>query len=168
MTTTDALPRDYLAQAKALRAKFYPATAPVVTPREQPRIVEITRPTYESIRKTRAVVFAGRVYGPHPIARDMWHLSSDHFERGLAAIRSGPSARRIVVEVAERHGLAVEDILGPRRSAALIAARHEAMAEVYTRCPALTLPQMGVLFKRDHTTVLSALKKLKVWRGATS
>jgi hypothetical protein len=166
--TADTLPHDYQERAKALRAKFFPKTPPVVAQRDQPRIVEITRPTYESMRKPRAVVFAGRIYGPHPITRDMWHLSSDHFERGLAAIRSGPSARRIVVEVAERHGLAVEDILGPRRSGPLIAARHEAMAEVYTRCPALTLPQIGVLFNRDHTTVLSALKKLKVWRGATS
>jgi hypothetical protein len=117
MTTTDTLPRDYLARAKALRAKFYPATPPVVIAaraaahrrdyppdlRKHPQSPVLSFLLAASTARTRSLVTCGIC---HRII-----LSAD-----LAAIRSGPSARRIVVEVAERHGLAVEDILGPRRS----------------------------------------------------
>jgi chromosomal replication initiator protein len=48
-------------------------------------------------------------------------------------------------------------------------ARQEAMARIYRERPDISMVMIGKLLGgRDHTTVLSALKKLKVWRGAAS
>lgn len=75
------------------------------------------------------------------------------------------SARSIMLEVAARHGLGVEDLTGPRRSVRLVEARHEAMAAVATERPDMSLVQIGRIFgKRDHTTVFYALGKRGVKR----
>jgi hypothetical protein len=163
--TADTLPRDYLAQAKALRAKFYPATPPVVVPREQPRIVEITRPTYESLRPVGVVMKRGK-YGPFPLAPAFRpHVA---FDDAVAALHAKRSPKPIIAAVARKYGASIETIIGPRRDALAVKARHEAMAEVYVQCVHLSLPQIAKLFQRDHTSLLHAIKKLGVWRGAAS
>ena len=77
----------------------------------------------------------------------------------------------IVESVAARHGVSAADILRPdsmragdrfpTRTRKVVEARHEAMAEVAEARPHWSYPCLGNLFGgRDHTTVMSALKKL--------
>jgi hypothetical protein len=155
----------YAAQVKALRAKFYPTKAPAITPRDQPRIVEVTRPTYESIRPVGVVMKRGK-YGPFPLAPAFRpHVA---FDDAVAALHERRNPKAIIAAVARKYSTSIETIIGPRRDALAVKARHEAMAEVYVQCVHLSLPQMAKLFQRDHTSCLHAIKKLGVWRGATS
>lgn len=72
------------------------------------------------------------------------------------------SVRDIVLEVLERHpGISFEDLLSVRRSANLVEARHEAVYEVFKRRPDLSYPRIGRFFHRDHTSILSAVRKMK-------
>lgn len=77
---------------------------------------------------------------------------------------SGP-CHRIIAEVSEKHGIPVKDILSERRAWALIPARHEA---IY-RCVAetsLSLPAIGRVFNRDHTTIGASVMRHHVRTGA--
>ena len=78
------------------------------------------------------------------------------------------SHRRIIREVAEKHGFTYSDIVGPRRMRALIKARQEAYCRVYAECPWMSLPQIGRAFGgRDHSTVIHGLRASGVnMRGA--
>lgn len=71
-----------------------------------------------------------------------------------------PRERRmaIIAEVAECHGLAVDDMTGTARTRDIVAARWEAMARIRTEFGD-TLPMIGRLFNRDHTTVVHGLKR---------
>jgi hypothetical protein len=61
-------------------------------------------------------------------------------------------------EVASRHRVAPEDILGPSRRRAFAWPRHELMAELYATGN-YSLPQIGRwLGGRDHTTVLHGVR----------
>lgn len=73
------------------------------------------------------------------------------------------SPRFLLAYSAAKHGVTVEDILGHSRARAIVAVRHEAMALVYqhTQC---SMPGVGRLFGRDHTSVLHALQKLNARR----
>jgi chromosomal replication initiation ATPase DnaA len=67
-------------------------------------------------------------------------------------------ARNLIGRVAAWHGYTVEDVLGPSRARPLIQARFDAVAAVATTYPGMSLPMLGRLFKRDHTTILHALR----------
>lgn len=71
----------------------------------------------------------------------------------------------IIKAVAAKHGLTVAQIKGHGRQKALTAARHEAISRVYAARPDLSLPQIGRIFHRDHTTILHAVRKTAVYRG---
>lgn len=79
--------------------------------------------------------------------------------------------RRSVVEIIKEvlvdyPGLTVNDICGTRRSASIVEPRHKAMAKVYEERTDLSLGDIGKHFGgRDHSTALSAVKKMGVWRG---
>lgn len=69
-------------------------------------------------------------------------------------------AQTIIHECAEKYGVRVEDLKGPRRQRNLIPARHEAMYRLKEEMPMLSLPQIGrMLGGRDHTTVLYGARK---------
>ncbi len=68
----------------------------------------------------------------------------------------------VVVDVADAHFVTVEDLLGQRRSASIVAARRAAMAAIYLA--GKSMPEVGALLGRDHTTVLSHLRKAGVER----
>lgn len=70
----------------------------------------------------------------------------------------------IVESVAAKHNVPVSAILGDSRLRHIVAARHEAMAEVVEARPHWSFPTVGRLFGRDHTTVISALQKLGKWK----
>ncbi|NNM75031.1 helix-turn-helix domain-containing protein [Enterovirga aerilata] len=68
---------------------------------------------------------------------------------------------KIIARVAREHGLTAADITGRSQTAPMIRARFAAVAEVRRIRPDLSLPQIGRAFGgRDHTTILSALRKM--------
>lgn len=73
-------------------------------------------------------------------------------------------AHAIIRDAAAQSPFTVEDILSPCRIHDLVEVRQKAMVEVHTKMPGLSMKEMGRIFKRDHTTVLFALRKSGVWR----
>jgi hypothetical protein len=71
-----------------------------------------------------------------------------------------PSARAVVKLVSLKHGVHPRDIVGANRFRRTVAARHHAIWLVHTHCPWLSLPDVGRLFGRDHTTILYAISKV--------
>lgn len=66
--------------------------------------------------------------------------------------------RRIIAEVAERHGLTAAHLIGRQLIRAVVLARQEAMWELRQRTK-LSTPQIGhLLGDRDHSTVLHGAK----------
>ena len=61
-------------------------------------------------------------------------------------------ARGIVTEVAEKHGLTVEQLVGDCRMAAFIKARHELYWRLHTKTE-WSLARIGRFVDRDHTSV---------------
>jgi chromosomal replication initiation ATPase DnaA len=76
-------------------------------------------------------------------------------------------AESIIEDVARAHGVAVADMLGVWRTPAMIAARAEAMAEIALQCPGLSYPAIGRIFRRDHSSIISAVKREVRRRGVT-
>lgn len=71
-----------------------------------------------------------------------------------------PSMTAIINAVLEKHeGITIKDIRAPGRMKKVVAARHEAIAAIRRIRPDLSLPAIGRFFNRDHTTILSALRK---------
>ncbi|GGB00232.1 hypothetical protein GCM10011491_30560 [Brucella endophytica] len=66
----------------------------------------------------------------------------------------------IIARVAHQHGFTYDDIIEQSRVRKLVAARFEAMAAVRTAKPLMSVPEIAKWFKRDHTTVISALQKM--------
>jgi chromosomal replication initiator protein len=65
-----------------------------------------------------------------------------------------PTMREMAMEVAEKHGVTLEDLQGPSRTQKLATARQEAMARIYATGRYSTT-QVGRFFGgRDHTTVM--------------
>lgn len=72
--------------------------------------------------------------------------------------------RTIIEEVAAKYGVAVREILSDRRARVLIPPRHEAMF----RCVAethLSLPAIGRVFNRDHTSIGHAVMRHHINTG---
>lgn len=65
--------------------------------------------------------------------------------------------KALIGEVARRHSVSVELIRSRRRSAEIVRARWEAIRLVHERFPALSSPQLGRLFGKDHSTILGVL-----------
>lgn len=69
--------------------------------------------------------------------------------------------RTIILETAMKHGLRYEDLVGRSRRIPIVAARHEAMWRAHHERTDLSLSVLGRAFGgRDHTTVLSAIRKM--------
>jgi chromosomal replication initiator protein len=68
--------------------------------------------------------------------------------------------KEIIAEVLKGYpGIKWEDIKGIRRTRDLIAPRHACMKAVYEERKDLSLPKIGDVFSRDHTTILHAVMK---------
>lgn len=63
-----------------------------------------------------------------------------------------------IAQVAAEHGLSKSDITGPSRRPDICAARWEAMRRL--RAKSLSLPSIGRLLNRHHTTVLDGLRRI--------
>lgn len=71
----------------------------------------------------------------------------------------------IIREVALKHGIAVEALLGQSRNRSMVPIRDEAIAAVHHARQDLSLPQLGRVFHRDHTTILHSLRKTGAYLG---
>jgi hypothetical protein len=69
----------------------------------------------------------------------------------------GPRWKYILREVAKRHNITIDELIGPRRVKRLVDARIEAYHLLRER--GYTLPQIGNRMNRDHTTILHGLRK---------
>jgi hypothetical protein len=63
----------------------------------------------------------------------------------------------IIRAVAKRHGVTAKEILGTDRNHKVMAARNEAIREIFAARPHWSYPDIGRLFRRDHTTIMHHL-----------
>ncbi len=78
-------------------------------------------------------------------------------------VRWMPDARKIIADIAHKHGLNYRDLVGPRRYRHIIPVRDEAIAAVRALSDgreSFSLPMVGRIFGgRDHTSILAALRR---------
>ena len=87
-------------------------------------------------------------------------------ERDILVLK--PSHAQIIRQVADKHGIEVEHMIGPRRTRPLVNARIEAYCRLYNECPQMSLPAIGrAVGGRDHTTVLHAIRNHGHLHGIT-
>jgi chromosomal replication initiation ATPase DnaA len=72
----------------------------------------------------------------------------------------GPSWRQIVKQVAAKHGVTFEAIIGHQRNKALVIARHEALYRL-SQETTFSLVKIGHKMQRDHTSVMYGIHKHK-------
>lgn len=81
----------------------------------------------------------------------------------------GQSVRRPVRDIIKEvlhffPGITWEDVISVRRERRLIEPRHKCMVAVYEERKDLSLPMLGRIFKRDHTTIIHAVQKAEAIR----
>ncbi len=135
-----------------------PRTAPALPRRAKPRhdaadLLAEARKLFAEATRERAE--AARVLAD---AREEAELILARAQDAVA-LPSLPSVKAILCEVASRHGVTIAAITGRSLRREVVAARHEAIALAHAARPDLSLPALGRLFRRDHTTILSALRK---------
>lgn len=80
--------------------------------------------------------------------------------------------RAVLESVAERHGLTVDDLRGPRRNKAVAHPRQEAMWRIRQirgddGKPKYSLPQIGIyLGERDHSTIIHGIRRYEARAAA--
>ena len=70
----------------------------------------------------------------------------------------GDTLHRVAERIARDEGVRVSDILGPSRERQPTRARHRLWA-VTRASTDLSYPQLGRIFGRDHTTIMSGVRK---------
>src|SRR5689334_12850383 len=68
--------------------------------------------------------------------------------------------------IARKHHVTLDELLGRRRRGPEAAARHELWQRLYEELP--SLPKLGEIFGRDHTTVMAAVHKHEQWVDAAA
>lgn len=99
---------------------------------------------------------------PPPSRREMdpeQKAALDKFEK--VRRRSGIPARDLLAAFAKAAGVSVSALRSDRRLVWLVHRRQHAMAFLNANRPDLSLPEIGHLFEKDHTTVLHALRAAK-------
>ncbi|HZD79938.1 MAG TPA: chromosomal replication initiator protein DnaA [Actinomycetota bacterium] len=92
----------------------------------------------------------------HPIGMELAeHALEDLLPQAEAEI----PPQLIVEETAKYFSLTVDELVSKSRSRPLTTARHVAMYLV-RECTGMTLPKIGELFDRDHTTALHGINKI--------
>ena len=75
---------------------------------------------------------------------------------------AGPDVLRVIDRIAREHDVRPAELLGRSRLKHIALARHHAMA-VIRWSSTMSLPAIGHLFERDHTTVMSGIAKYDRW-----
>lgn len=70
----------------------------------------------------------------------------------------GYAIRAIIDLVARMHGATYDEVMSKCRQHRVVTARQAAMCAVAHKRPDCSLPMLGRIFKRDHTTVLYVLR----------
>lgn len=84
-----------------------------------------------------------------------------HIEELTATAPRGPfHGHKIAVEVAAKLGISLRELKSARRFRYLVEARQEAMSLMYEKT-SLSMPQIGKILNRDHTTVLHGIRQHK-------
>jgi hypothetical protein len=106
---------------------------------------------------------AALAHAPYPVALYRLAYSSDEAPR-LPRVRTGKEkADRLLRLICRLHNVRREDVLSDRRSGGLVSARHHYIWALY-RFTVWSMPQIGRLVGRDHTSVLHALVRLSNMR----
>lgn len=79
--------------------------------------------------------------------------------RAPPATNTDPDPHAVIQAFADRHLVPVQVILGRSRVRPVVRLRQEAMRAVVAACPGTSVSEIARAFRRDHTTVLHALKK---------
>ena len=75
-----------------------------------------------------------------------------------APIATDESPEAMIASVAKRHRVSPAAITGRSRGRSLVKARYDAIRSVREAFPELSSTDLGRVFKRDHTSILHALK----------
>jgi chromosomal replication initiation ATPase DnaA len=137
------LPVKQFSSAQEMQEHYKAVHARLFTPKRVPKPVLVEAPTQEEAPKPEMTFDAALL---------------DSLPPGLQA---KANARRIVAEVAARHGITVEEIFGEGRTRLLANARWDAIALVKRANPSWSLHALGAFFGRDHTSILHALRKIE-------
>jgi hypothetical protein len=123
---------------KAVRARLHAGRSPEPEPVLEP----VPEPVLEPVPE---IDFAALMAEAHTLAdRPLW--------------ATAPAWKAIIREVAAKHHLSVEELIGPRRYAYLIPARFEAYYRLHQQ--GYSMPQIADrMGKRDHTTVMAGIKE---------
>lgn len=138
---------DYHERAKAARERMLPANHVALTAAERER--------------ERVTMIAARE------AERVDEIVSRYRLATASLANPKMQVARIKSDVAQKHGVSVEDIDGPRRTAKIARARQEAMWLAY-RGTRITLTPLGRLFNRDHTSVLWGIRQHEARMAGTS
>jgi hypothetical protein len=132
-------------EAARLRAKFFP---------QAKRVAPAPEPTPEPPQHDQAVID----FEQEKLIRQAAQILKD--SEWLDTLPRPPAAF-IIRTVAEFYGLHKDEILGDRRNKNFVLPRHVAMFLV-ANLTALSFPQIAKIYfrGRDHTTVLSAFRKI--------
>lgn len=72
--------------------------------------------------------------------------------------------RQTINNTCRELGVAVTEVLGARRHKSIVAARDKVIAAVYEKHPDASLPDIGRAFNKDHTSILTALRRVGAWQ----
>ena len=115
---------------------------------------------------------------PNPMAKGMsWlktnvMLAMDNNDKTIADLMTGGqpvsvTIDRILETVAKKYAITVEDLKGTKRTKEIAYARHIAVY-LLRKMTDMSLPQIGKLLKRDHSTIISSLKTVEKELGANT
>ena len=108
--------------------------------------------------KVRGITLSNGFQAPRierPIKRD-WLI--------LVPVEGKPewiSVDKIIAAVGAHYGVSRAAMLSPRRNKLLVQARHLAMFMARTMRDDLSLPMIGRLFRRDHSSVMHAVSRVR-------
>ncbi|WP_375408553.1 helix-turn-helix domain-containing protein [uncultured Methylobacterium sp.] len=139
------------ADAKALKARLMgeaPArsSAPIARPAPVPQPVFVTPEA------------APPAIDPAEAERQAMQAWAREYE-GTPAMSRHARTRFIIRTIAVHHGVTVEEVEGEGRRAKVVRPRQLAMVALWLEISSMSLPSVGRLLNRDHTTVLHALRK---------
>lgn len=81
------------------------------------------------------------------------------------APRGRTTAKDVIEEITERYNLSLSQIVGGVRTGKVVNARKELYFLLYTRCPHLSVTQIGQKVGRDHSTIIKVLQKYCAEKG---
>lgn len=143
----------------SLRAKYDAARASLSAPRSIPATTRIVRPYQEVLRaKAQAAKEAARrAEEARLFEEDRLRLAQEVANREDPIFVAKPW-KDIVRETCEKHKVGVGQVMSDQRYASVVAARNEVFYRMSREC-VLSLPRIGQLLGKDHTTVLHGIRR---------